>query len=218
MFLINCIAFDAKWNKGYSDNSVFEDREFTNASGEKEKCTMLSSTESVYLHGDNACGFMKYYKGGRYSFAAVLPAEGISLSDYAGSLTGEKLTQLLDSRLTDQEVEVLMPEFKFDWGDSIEDQIKAIGLTAPFDKSADLSKMFKSVDGSTYLDQVIHKTHIELDRSGTKAAAVTSIDVKCDAVMETTYVYLDRPFLFMIVDNYNDLPIFIGALNSVSAE
>ena len=35
----------------------------------------MHSTESKYLEDDKATGFMKYYKGGKYAFAAMLPKE-----------------------------------------------------------------------------------------------------------------------------------------------
>ncbi len=35
------------------------------------------------------------YKGGKYSFAALLPNEGVELYDYIDALTGEKLLQTL---------------------------------------------------------------------------------------------------------------------------
>ena len=47
--------------------------------------------------------------------------------------------------------------------------------------------------------------------SGTKAGAVTMIAMAGNGVMpEPKYVYLDRPFIYMIVDNSTNLPVFIG--------
>ena len=216
--LINCIAFEGKWAEGFEDSQVTENDLFTNASGSEEKCTMLSSVEEIYLHDDKAEGFMKAYKGGRFAFAALLPNEGVSVAEYEQSLTGEKLTGIFDNRSYLYDVSIKLPEFKFDWGKSIADDIKAMGLTDAFsNKEADFTKLAKTVDGNIYLGDICHKTHIELDREGTKAAAATAIDVKCDAVFEpkeVKSVVLDRPFLFMIYDQVNDIPVFIGAVNT----
>jgi len=57
-----------------------------------------------------------------------------------------------------------------------------------------------------------------LTESGTKAAAVTVVEMTEAAayepeVKERKEVYLDRPFVYAIVDNENNLPIFIGTFD-----
>jgi len=52
----------------------------------------------LYLEDDNATGFIKYYKGCQYAFAALLPNEGVSVSEYAASLDGEHLYDMLRSQ------------------------------------------------------------------------------------------------------------------------
>ena len=72
-----------------------------------------------------------------------------------------------------------------------------------------------------YVGSVIQKTHIELDEKGTKAAAVTVIDMKCEAtcvepVREKKEVILNRPFAFAIVDTESGTPVFAGIVNTVN--
>ena len=58
---------------------------------------------------------------------------------------------------------------------------------------------------------------MELDKNGTKAAAVTAI-LKATSAAPTeppNEVYLDRPFLYAIVEESTGLPIFMGAVNTV---
>ena len=63
---------------------------------------------------------------------------------------------------------------------------------------------------------VLHKTKIELNEKGTKAAAVTAITAGGGADISKTpvFVYLDRPFVYMIVDK-NNVPLFIGAVTQL---
>ncbi len=83
MFLINAIAFDAKWQDAYTKSQV-QDGFFTALSGNKQNAKMMYSDESVYLDDGNATGFLKYYVGGRYAFAALLPItrECLSMSTF----------------------------------------------------------------------------------------------------------------------------------------
>ena len=75
-----------------------------------------------------------------------------------------------------------------------------------------------SEDTPLFIGDVIHKTFIEVCEAGTRAAAVTVVEVMgATAIMEPPKeVILDRPFLYMIVDCETELPIFIGTVNEIS--
>ena len=215
--LLNAIVFDAKWQEPYEENNVTE-AVFCAADGSEQNCKMMHATESVFLLDTNAKGFLKYYQGGQYAFMAMLPDEGISLSDYVSGLTGEKLLSLYKGRNENSVVITSMPKFKFDWGGSIKDGVKALGLEKAFDPAADFTNMAETATGQLYIGDVIHKTHIDVDTEGTKAAAATEIDMKCGgAMVDFVSVVLDRPFVFAVIDTENGLPVFIGAVNSIDS-
>ena len=71
------------------------------------------------------------------------------------------------------------------------------------------------------ISDVLHKTHIELDRNGTKAAAVTAVIVdKATSIgpgnpPPVKQVYLDKPFVYALVDTETGIPIFLGTMNSM---
>ena len=91
-----------------------------------------------------------------------------------------------------------------------------MGMTDAFEDFADFSLMCETEP--LKIDDVIHKTFIEVAEAGTRAAAVTVVTMAPTAMMPTgepKTVILDRPFLYMIVDNETDLPIFIGTVGSV---
>lgn len=218
--LVNCIAFEGAWRDQYETPQITENATFHSAKDGDQTCTMLHSVEKYYLADDKAEGFMKYYMGGRYAFAALLPNEGISTADYISSLTGEGLRKTLSERSTDYDVFAQLPEFSFDWDASLVTSLKAMGLNEAFMESADLTNMAKTATGELFISDVVHKTHIELDRNGTKAAAVTMVVEQDNAmgVIEESKVkriVLDRPFVMMIVDTKTDLPVFIGAVNTL---
>ncbi|MCL2754407.1 MAG: hypothetical protein FWD35_01660 [Oscillospiraceae bacterium] len=96
MYLINAIAFDAEWLRKFDDNGVRE-RNFTAYDGKVQRTEFMSSMESFLIEMDDAVGFLKHYKGGHYSFAAILPDEGIDIADFIEGLTGESLIGALES-------------------------------------------------------------------------------------------------------------------------
>lgn len=99
--------------------------------------------------------------------------------------------------------------------------MQALGINSVFDmKIADLSRMVNLRE--VFVKEIIHKTHIEVDRSGTKAAAYTEVvmEVGCAPldIEEVKEVRLDRPFAFAIMNNETGFPIFVGRVNYVNQE
>ena len=215
MLLMNALAFDAKWAAPFEEYAVKE-APFTRADGTKETCDMMRGEEHIYLEDENAVGFVKPYRGGSYRFVALLPDEGISLTDYIASLTPETLSALLDGAERKYSVRIGLPKFTFDYSVKLNDALKAMGVTTLFDPfGCDLSGMFPREIGA-YVSDVLHKTFIEVNTEGTRAAAVTAIVTKENAmpISEPKTVVLDRPFVFLITMGEADTPVFIGAVNS----
>lgn len=214
MYLINAASFEAEWEEQY-ERSDIRDAIFRTADGTEQEIEMMQSSESMYVSDSDATGFIKPYKDGRYSFAAILPNNGVSLDDYIAGLNGEKLAALLASAdITD--VQAYLPKFTFDYDCEQSEALRALGMTDAFDeKLADFSVMGESKDG-LYINRVLHKTFIQVDENGTKAAAVSAIEMTEKCAMPAGHtVYLDRPFMFAIVDNRTGSPVFIGAVNSI---
>lgn len=219
MYLINATAFEGKWLVPYNEYQIKEDVPFTNAKGQEEMVVMLSSTEEYYLQDDMATGFMKYYKGGNYAFVAMLPNEDVAVEEYVTALTGDKLIETYNNREA-VDVVVRMPEFTYEYERELSEDFMGLGVTDVFDGGkADLTGIGDSSAGNLAISRVLHKTYIDLDRNGTKAAAVTAIEVKTEGCAEPSRVetvILDRPFYYAIIDCKTGLPVFMGVVNSVN--
>ena len=217
MYLINALAFDAEWEHVYEKSDITNGT-FTSYGGEKQDTEMMISDEHLYLCDEKATGFIKNYSGGKYGFAALLPNEGIDIYEYIQGLTGEKLQNTLDSAKSSA-VKTTMPKFSYEYESSLNDALKKLGMNSAFDESkADFSKMGKSSNGNLYISEVKHKTFICVDERGTKAGAVTSVTIENGAEdpMSMYSVKLDRPFVYMIIDNDTNLPLFIGAVTDIN--
>jgi serpin B len=119
---------------------------------------------------------------------------------------------------TQAAVQVRIPEFTYDSTMNLTAPLQSMGMTNLFDGAdADLSGIGSSAEGNLYCSGVYQKTYIEVNRNGTKAAAVTWGDVKCEAAapIEPKQIYLDRPFVYAIVDNTTGLPLFVGVVTEI---
>lgn len=216
LYLINALSFDAKWQTPYNKNNVFDNAVFVKEDGTQQKVTMMYSEESTYLEDERATGFVKYYQGKKYAFVALLPKEGITVSEYVAGLDTQSFHAMLNNA-KNTVVNTGLPKFKTEYSILLNDVLQQMGMTKAFDSSeADLSAMATSEDGNLYINRVLHKTFISVDELGTKAGAVTAVEVNCErAVMESYSVILDRPFVYMLIDCETNQPFFIGTMMDV---
>lgn len=219
LYLVNAACFDAKWETPYTKENVRTDGIFTAASGKRQTADYLDSHETIYLSGNNVSGFLKPYDGGKYAFVALVPDESVTLADYLRTLTGEHLYQLItDHHYAD--VQASIPKFTARSELELVEPLRAAGISDLFDVSAaDLRGLGSAPNGNTlYVNSVLHKTYLELDENGTKAAAATSLDVNAGAAPpseDVKTVTLDRPFLYMVVDTHACVPLFMGTVTSM---
>ena len=216
MYLINALVFDAEWENVYTKSDI-RDGTFSSISGKKSVVPMMNSEEYKYLDDGKSVGFIKDYKDGKHSFAALLPNEDIGIYNYIKGQTTEGLLEILNNA-KEELVKATMPKFSYEYEIGMSGILKALGIPTAFDESlADFSKMGKlsSKDDNLYIGDVLHKTFISVDELGTKAGAVTSVEVDRMGMAKPNYVKLDRPFVYMIIDNATSLPIFIGAVMDI---
>lgn len=202
----NVLYFKDAWATPVTN--VNEHGSFTNMSGESEKATMLSFKTSCYFENDFATGFMKSYENKNYGFVAILPkVEGeFSISDL-------DLDSFISSK-TNCSVESVMPEFSFDNKLSLTNILKTLGLDV-FDNG--VYDRLINESGMT-LSEILQLTKIDVDRNGTEASAVTMGFLSNTSIgfnEDMKSVVLDRPFVFMIYDFENNVPLFVGKVISM---
>lgn len=216
MYLVNALAFDAKWAKTYLSNSVSAG-DFTLENGETRQADFMFSEEHEYLENELAVGFVKPYEGGKYAFAALLPKEGVSLEALLEGLDGAALQQLLQKR-SDATVFTLLPKFETACGKELAEVLQDMGMELAFDENrADFTGLGTSSAGNIFINRVIHKTYISVAEEGTRAGAATVVEMTDGALLveeDPKEVYLNRPFVYLLIDTETCLPLFIGTLRN----
>ena len=219
MYLVNALAFEAEWSEFYKKEEV-RGGTFTKEDGSVQNVDMMYSSESVYLEDDNATGFIKYYKDQKYAFVAMLPNEGLTVSEYVASLNGEALYALLNGAQSTT-VKTAIPKFESEFDTEMSEAVESMGMIDAFDENkADFSKLGSSSAGNIFINRVIHKTYISVGEKGTRAGAATTVEManKFDAQdgPDVKQVCLDRPFVYMLIDCENNIPFFIGTMTNVN--
>ncbi|MBR0308819.1 MAG: hypothetical protein IJH92_07995 [Mogibacterium sp.] len=244
--LVNAIAFEGKWQEQFADESVDTNGTFTKADGSKVKANMirgfLGKDKAAYMEINGAKAFSKLYEyseestgssagvdasedtaGGSnvepkkgLAFVGILPPEGVNAEEWLGTIKGSDIISAWKNP-QERAVNLQMPEFKYDYDVKMKKLLMSMGMEEAFTNNADFSEMTEG--GGVHIDEVIHKTHIELDRNGTKAAAVAAVIGKANSAYDPNppvSIILDRPFVYAIVDCETGIPLFIGVVNDPS--
>lgn len=219
LYLVNALSFDAEWSTIYKENEI-RPGEFTKEDGSVQQVELMYSTEERYLEDELATGFLKYYHGDKYAFVALLPKEGISVDEYVAGLIGEHLETLLANPSV-EEVQVRIPKFETEYSAELNDMLMQMGMVDAFDREkADFSAMATvPPEWNLSISKVLHKTFISVDERGTRAGAATVVQMDCTTSSigwkEPKKVYLNRPFVYMIIDCEMEEPVFIGTMMDV---
>ncbi len=214
MYLVNAVSFQAEWDNIYKKDQITE-MEFTTNSGEVQTVEFLCGSEYGYIELDDACGFSKPYKDDKYSFVAILP-DG-EMEEFLEDLDGNELINAIDNE-SGEKVITYLPKFSIDYDVELAETLTGMGMETAFqEQEADFTNMAISGDGNIYINRVLHKTFITVDEKGTEAGASTVVEMITESTseMEPKVVCLDRPFLFLIVDNELHVPLFMGVVESV---
>ena len=215
MVLVNALAFDAEWQNIYKENQVREGT-FTTEDGKPRKVELMHCSEYAYLEDELATGFIKYYEGRNYAFAALLPNEGVSVGDYTASLTGEGLREMLLS-VSQEKVITALPKFEAETSLELHAALKAMGMPKAFnDVVAEFYGIGNYAGESLYINRVCHEAFIKVDEKGTKAGAATAVEMNptesAPPKEEPKEVILDRPFVYMLIDCKTNTPFFLGSM------
>jgi serpin B len=215
MYVINTILFDAEWAIVYDEEGV-RNREFTNYNNQLPITEFMHSSEYSFIQGNDATGFIKPYHSGRYSFAAILPDEHIDIFDYVATLSGEEFLNLIGNARPARVVTAL-PKFNYEYEILMNEMLIAMGMKDAFcEWTANLSRI-GNARGNLFVSKVLHKANITVDERGTKAGAATVVEIseRTSVLPPPHYVILDRPFVYAIIDNATNLPLFIGTFLAI---
>jgi serpin B len=69
--------------------------------------------------------------------------------------------------------------------------------------------------GGIWIDEVRHKSFVQVDEEGTEAAAVTSVSMTDSAPLS---IVVDRPFAFVLRERLSGTILFIGKVMDPTAE
>lgn len=211
LFLINAIYFKGAWTHQFDQRSTIE-KPFTLANGQrKQHPMMVNRSQYRYYETDQFQAVSLPYGNNRVSMYVFLPKPGSNLAEFYKTLTPENWQRWI-AQFRSQPGLVQIPRFKLEYGVELKDALSALGMEVAFDPNRASFKELSAVP--TQIDQVKHKTFVEVNEAGTEAAAATSVGVVATSapIGEPFTMTVDRPFFCAIRDNQTGTMLFMGSI------
>lgn len=211
LFLINAVYFKGNWSKQF-DKTQTAERPFYLSNGSQKQHPMMSQSGKYrYYENDSFQAVSLPYGKGRLSLYVFLPKKDTTLSAFQQQLSLENWQQWMN-QFQMRTGSVQLPRFKFDYDIQLNSALKALGMESAFNAGANFSNM---TSASVAIDQVKHKTFVEVNEEGTEAAAATSVGVMLTSAQMPTQSFemvVDRPFFCAIRDNQTGTLLFMGSI------
>jgi serpin B len=209
MFLINAVYFKGQWTEPFDPEATRREA-FHLREGSTRTVRMMRHTEGRFPFAATP-DYMAVelpYGGEAFAMTIVVPREGMKLEEIVATMDAAAWRDLV-SRLEIERVGVALPRFRLEYEKKLNDVLKSLGMELPFEGGfADFSKIHRDLGRDLYIDEVKHKTFVEVDEEGTEAAGATSVGI--GIVSMPPQVVADRPFLFAIRERLTGTILFIG--------
>lgn len=218
MYLINAVYFKGAWKNSF-DSTRTEDRTFESPGGAMQTPFMTSNDRFNYLGNDSLQMVELPYGNGAFSMYVLLPAAKTDLDQFISGLQEETLSGWI-AAMDSVKIQLLLPKWKYRYEISdLKPVLSALGMGVAFTKQADFSRMYPA-DAGAYISKAVHKTYIDVNESGTEAAAATSIGMSVTSAPLNPPPLMDvnRPFLYVIMDKSSGIVVFLGMVNDPTAE
>jgi serpin B len=220
MILINTILFSDEWLKGF-DSSKTETGDFSLSNGNMVQAEFINiRLVQKFIRRDGFTSSYLPFKNG-YNMVLILPDEGV-LADsiLADPARMEEAAAICDSKEGIKgRIAFKIPKFDFNSDFRLRETLHDLGIKTAFDsEKADFSNI---TDKILFMSDVLQSSSITLDENGCVASAYTETVYSTSSwtdeqVDEQIFMFLDRPFVFMIT-GMDNVPLFIGKVGNPAA-
>ena len=149
------------------------------------------------------------------SMYVFLPEKTLGLAEFTRDIDNHKWEEMtaLAPLSDDYLCKLVLPRFKVEYEETLNPVLEQLGFGEMFiHNKADLGGMFKNASDA-FINQVKHKTFIEVNEERTEAAAVTGFTHATGGPPKKYFeMVVDRPFLFVIRDNKTGAILFMGSI------
>lgn len=156
------------------------------------------------------------YGNGQFKMSILLPHTDYITDDVLAEMDAENFAQW-SAQADTLSTELYMPKFKSEFKMELKPSLIEMGMEKPFSAEADFSNFFQEDIGSDLsITKVIHQTFIEVNESGTEAAAATAVEIGRTSAGPKVppVVRIDRSFIYLIHEMHSGAILFAGKITN----
>ncbi len=213
LVLTNAIYFKSAWVTPFDVRATRKET-FHLDTNRKVTVPMMHRSAHFKAHDAGTHTVLSLPYKGHLEMVLIVPKEIDGLSKVEKTLTPETLAGWMEKLDRSTRYDLGLPRFKTTATLDLKETLQEMGMKDAFDdKTANFQGLSRSRPG-LYIDKVIHKAFVDVNESGTEAAAATALGVEMGSprrgVPKTLQV--DRPFLFLIRDQQTGSILFMGRI------
>ncbi len=203
MYLMNAIYFNATWNEQFNEQQTREST-FTNIRGEEKLVPMMNRTGSYnYAESEELQAIELDYGSRHISMYCILP-KNKNVNDFIAEFNVDKWNEI-KGKLLRNSVYVSIPRIKTEYEpENLAANLIDLGMGEAFSEGAN----FSGIGPNLFIKEVLHKAVINMNESGTEAAAATVITMTPPSLPK--FFEADKPFMYVIADNETGTILFMG--------
>jgi serine protease inhibitor len=215
IYLTNAAAFEGRWKTPF-DPGATQAEPFHRAGADPVPVPLMSrGGKFTYGSGDGYQAVALPYEGGTLRMVVVLPDATLPMSGFGPLMDPDRFTAILGSLHGGRQGQVRLPRFTTDTSLGLTETLRRTPMAPAFGDGADFTGMFAGGEGA-HISDVVQKTHLQVDESGTKATAATGVAVvtsaRAGAAPEPFDMVVDHPFLVAIEDTVTQALLFSGVI------
>lgn len=211
VYLLNSLYFKARWKSEFAPEKT-QEGDFSALSGKMVKADFMQTQRmAAYVENEWFTSTSLSYQNDSYVMRLILPQPEISIDQVLQALSESDENLWKNTILAD--INLKMPRFTLENKMDLIPALQALGMKTAFTNEADFSSMS---DIATYISLVQQATRLKVDEEGSEGAAVTVIegDLMSPLPEEKVDFFLDRPFLFQILEPATGTVLFMGQVGS----
>merc|ERR1712088_678815 len=237
LFIANALYFNEKWEIPFMDKDPVTGNKLT---GDFQKADsgfvnvpfieQKSSKIGYQLINNSKLGLEVVtipYKNSLFEMQIILPKDVRSMKNLEGSMQLSNEQDLNpsdpnffnvfteDNRVESvdfiEDVYLKMPTFKIKTDMDAAEPLHKIGVHRAFSENAELKGISNA---QTSVSRIKHSSLVEVTKEGTEGAAATGVEIALfsAAFGEQKDIVVDRPFIFVVQDTKNKIPVLVGKI------
>ncbi len=210
VYLLNSLYFKARWESEFAPEKT-QEGDFNTSSGKVVKADFMQTQRmAAYVENEWFTSTSLSYQNDSYVMRLILPQPEIGIDQVLQALSESDENLWKNTILAD--INLKMPRFTLENKMDLTPALQALGMKKAFSGGADFSSMS---DVATYISLVQQATRLKVDEEGSEGAAVTVIvsDLMRPLPEEEVDFFLDRPFLFQIIESSTGTVLFMGQVS-----